>query len=137
MIGSLLGFTSWAFVLGILFATTGDAAAFWRVVPITLFASVGLWTLAISGHDAARHRFGPRSAEATLALLGGIAIGIGMLAALVDLLVMPEIARHPDILRTLESTGSALTISPWIPPGAIALGAVLAWIPLWRSPKPR
>ena len=133
LLGSVVGFSAWAVVFGVMLASSGDWVAFGRVTPLTLSTSIGLWTVVIAGYDGARQRFGPRAPEALLAMWGGMLLAVGLLLVLVEAVVLPEVDRHDDIRRTLEATGSVMQVAPWIAPVLTSMGAALAIVPVWRA----
>ena len=133
LIGSLIGFTAWASALGVLLATTADAATFWSWGPLLLFASIGLWALAVLATDGVRRRFGVRSRHVTLTLVGGILLVKGCLLTVVNGSVMPALEQHPKTLDILRATGTTTSVPPLLMAVLIIGGAsLLAWV-VWRS----
>lgn len=132
LIGSFIGFIAWVAALGVVIATTTDAATFWSIVPASLLGSVGLWALVVVAHDAARRRFGTGSSEALLVLFGGLLLAMGLLLLLGSVWILPVLRGHPDAVGLLESSGSSTSVPIWLPPVMMAVGLGVLAHPLRR-----
>ena len=135
LLGSLVGFMAWAVALGVLLATNADAATFWRLTPLACFVSLGLWALVWLAVDGTRRRCGVAGIEPALSLLGGILFALGSLLALAGEVILPTLARYPDVLDVLRATGSSTSLPPFLCVALLGGGACLLARVGWRSQR--
>ena len=129
--GVLVGFTSWAVVLGAICIGTGRTQYLWPVILPVLLASLGLGLLALCAIEPALPG-APPPRDRVRRVLGAVGVGIGLLLLLADGLVVPMLEADRALGDVVRSSGGVLGVPRWSATLALVAGCALLARSLWR-----
>ena len=127
-IGTLIGFTSWAIVLGILVASSGQPLLGLGLGALGVACGLGLGQLCLVAVESVDRADGSPKRRVRI-LWGGIALSIGLLMLVWGVGMMPLISQYPDVVDNLDRVGGDAVLPLWACGMVIAAGAVLLSLP--------
>lgn len=135
-IGTMIGFTAWIVPTALLAIVTGSGAA--MAVPLLgmLAISVALAFGTLVGTEMMQRTCGDAN-NARIAMFGLLAIDIGALLFLFNVILAPRIEENPEFVRTLRSVGTVYRTSNLVPLLVLTVGILLVVVSITRTSKNR
>ena len=122
-LGTLLGFTSWAVVLGAVVASAGKPWLGLELAALGVASGLGLGQLALRATAASSN------ARRQSTLWGSLLVSVGVLLLVWGIGMAPQLAADPELYEALGRVGGTAVMPLWACAAVIAIGAALLSLP--------